>query len=256
MAHRNYRSFVTFIIVTWFHDVFVGCSTACYLLFGDQPPHQLAVTAMDDSNTSGMVGGPDGGAESSPPPPPLHATSSRRHSSSSRSRAEEPMPGYAEALLLIVFCVIVLLPLWSLCGYHLVLISNGETTKERIQHKKAAAAMQESVESPELGPQSEAAAGVIARRGAKEARDAANEMSCFGHWNSVMCKSAPPSQLPPLRGLVREVEATALRRQEEGAAVSRDEAQNWENGPRRSDSGRDLSLEDTTTSNPVRGVPV
>ena len=109
--------------------------------------------------------------------------------------------------------------------------------------------MQESVESPELGPQSEAAAGVIARRGAKEARDAANEMSCFGHWNSVMCKPAPPSQLPPLRGLVREVEAATLRRQE-------DEAQNWENGPRRSDSGRDLSLEDTTTSNPVRGVPV
>ena len=167
--------------------------------------------------------------------------------------------------MLIVYCAIVLLPLWSLCGYHLVLISNGETTKERIQHKKTAASIQESFTSPELGPQSEAAADVVSRRNAKEARVAAAEIGCAGHWVGIMCKPPPPSQLPPLRALAKEVEAEALRRQQEGAEAQRSAAARWEHGPIRSADTdcEDLSIADNPAASaafapPQRsmGVPV
>ena len=224
VAHRNYLPFVMFVTVTWVHDVFVACCTIYYVMFGDESGETAA------QNYTSV--------------PRSYSGSSGRSRSQYSSSVQ---PGYPEALLLIVFCAIVLLPLWSLCGYHLVLISNGETTKERIQHKKASASIRESTNSPELGPQSEAAAGVVSRRNAKEARDAADAIGCVGHWLDIMCKPPPPSQLPPLRALVKDVEAEALRKQEEGALAQRSEDENWENGPTRSDSGRDL----TAIGNPV-----
>ena len=59
-----------------------------------------------------------------------------------------------------------------------------------------------------------------------------------------MWKPAPPSQLPPLRAFVKDIEADTLRKQEEGAQARRVEDENWENGPTRSESGRDLSIVD------------
>ena len=181
----------------------------------------------------------------------------------------------------------------SLCGYHAVLISNGETTKERIISAKLQAVIKEGVDSGgTAGPQvrllghsqprfvalfgslsvewlnwaqSEAAAGVVARRNQKEAREVAEEMSCVRHWGKL-CKRAEQSLLPPGNLLVSEANDLASRRVEEGGAIETVENASWEGGQRRSESphglggggrsgsGRDLSQIDTGMERV--GVPI
>ena len=198
VAARNYRNFVVFVVVTWLLDLFVLISTGAFLYTGPPEP----ATFYEPSSPPPPAGG--GGA--TPPPP-----------AAQRARFDS---GYPEAMLLLIYCFIILAPLWSLCGYHVFLISHGETTKERIMNKKAQDSFAEAAAAPHLAPQSEAAASMLSRRNQSEAREQAEAMSCVRHWLNL-CKRPPPSMLPPgrARAAAVEAEAAAAARQQAVATV-------------------------------------
>ena len=88
-----------------------------------------------------------------------------------------------ESVLVSLFCVLVLMPVWSLCGYHFYLIGKGETTKERIMATRGKTADEEAMAPRRsLGQET------------REARDQAESMNCCAHWRTL-CQSPPTSAL-------------------------------------------------------------
>ena len=122
-----------FLISTWALDIVILFFTAVFLVSAD------TTTTVDDADgqrapsPAPASGGGGGGGAAAP-------AASTAAQSGYHSPTEPAMDGYPEAVLIGIYGAVILMPVWSLCGYHAFLIAQGETTKERIvanRHKEA-----------------------------------------------------------------------------------------------------------------------
>jgi hypothetical protein len=174
-----------FLISTWALDIVILFFTAVFLVSAD------TTTTVDDADgqrapsPAPASGGGGGGGAATP-------AASTAAQSGYHSPTEPAMDGYPEAVLIGIYGAVILMPVWSLCGYHAFLIAQGETTKERIvanRHKEA--------ERDGAGLRATRSAGQEGRQAQRQAEG----MSCLGHWLTV-CGPTPPSQLGDMRQLL------------------------------------------------------
>lgn len=182
VAHRNYRHFVAFIMSTWALDIVVLGFTAYFIFFSNTDADEEPIHISSSPASSPAAG----------------------HDNYQSPAATDSFAGLPEAMMLGIYCIVVLMPIWSLCGYHLYLISQGETTKERIMAKRHKIAQQEAAEPAPHGLES------------RQALANANDMHCVSHWWGV-CGSTPSSMLGNLTAY-----AVSVDRSPPGTSVEQD----------------------------------
>eukprot|EP01048_Picozoa_sp_COSAG05_P000434 COSAG05_NODE_11_length_38500_cov_831.349861_43_plen_365_part_00 len=173
-----------FITSTWFLDVLVLVNSALYLLLADSPEPDTEEAVQQNE-------------------PEVSNAHSQGQQQQQHSQYRSPSPpgasmpeGTSHTMLLLVYGLVILFPVWSLCGYHGYLIAQGETTKERLMSSRSKASADE--ENAGGGSRSQGRAALDSAGLAQDAVAQAKEMNCLQHWLKV-CSAPPPSALGDMR---------------------------------------------------------